>query len=538
MKDPHPNTKGDELLSFLMNPESYPVETSNITIVQTHASYVAILDNDVYKVKKSVNLGFLDFSSLDKRKYYCEKEIELNSRLCARIYKSVVPLYKKGDAFTFDAIGEAVEYALHMYRLEDSFFLSNLLAEGEAGENDIGLIISTLVSFYNKSAKNAKINKYATPESIQVNTEENFSQLKSFSENLVDPVQLEVIEYFTQEFFKTESDLLYKRIDEGWIRDCHGDLHMEHIHIQGGSVCIFDCIEFNDRFRYGDIVNDYSFLAMDLDFQDFNYLSKLFTDLMAQATNDRDAFRLIDFYKSYRATVRAKVNCFIQNNPDISSNTREISQNHAREYLLLAANYAASGSRPLVIALSGMVGSGKSALAKRLSSHMGWEWLSSDRIRKELSDLPLYDRPDENTRKLLYSQEMTESTYSTLFNAAETMLDLGKTVIMDATFSNPAHRERLEKLAMDEKTDFFMIETFAPESILRERLHRRYTNTDEISDARLEDFDFLSKRYKSPVEIPDTHKIRVETSGSHLESLRSALHGIIDRRLNNLRNTQ
>lgn len=529
------STHASRLLSFLENPRSYPVHTETVQVVQTHASYVAILDSDVYKIKRDVNLGFLDFSTLEKRKHYCQEEINLNTRLCNNVYIGVVAIYETSkQELTFSESGNPVEYAVHMKRLSDDDFLLISLSEGNSGEEELEKVAIKLEKFYGNAKTSEDIAAYGHPESLRVSTNENFSQIEEYVDSIIDPIQFETVRYFTDRFLTLGDDLLKKRVHSGKVKDCHGDLHLEHIHISGDDICIYDCIEFNDRFRYIDIANDYAFLSMDLDFQDFSYLSRRFVDHIIKATGDDDAYRVIDFYKTYRAVVRSKVNCLTQNNPRLSAEKRSNASNLAKDYFSLAANYAIGGSRPLVIGLTGMVGSGKSALAKRLHNSFGWEWLASDQIRKEIAGVPLFERPDPETRKKLYTREMTDSTYATMIETGSRMIDLGKTVILDATFSSKHHRDLLADLSMNKETGYFLLETYAPEEVLKERLQRRDTHDDEMSDARLEDFEMLLKRYKSPSEIPSHRKIKIDTSGTHFESVLTAIRGVIDSRLDEL----
>ncbi len=243
--------------------------------MQTHISWVFIAPPFVFKVKKPVNFGFLDFSTLEKRRHFCEREIELNRRLCPEVYLRVIPIYKSASGFSFKAQGEIAEYSVMMKQLPAGSFLSELLAKGLVGETEINRVISCLHRFYESETPTPEIEQWGTPEKLKISTDENFRQVEPFVGKTISPVALETIRHFTNSFYATNEDLFRNRIRQHRIRDCHGDLHLDHVHLTPEATTIFDCIEFNDRFRFIDIANDLAFLAMDFDFEGKRELGNL-----------------------------------------------------------------------------------------------------------------------------------------------------------------------------------------------------------------------------------------------------------------------
>jgi uncharacterized protein len=276
--------------------------------IQTHISWVFIAPPFVYKVKKAVNLGFLDFSTLEKRHHFCQREIELNRRLCPETYLGVIPIYKSGTSFSFDAEKEKIaEYSVKMRELPHAWFLSELLAKGAVGEAEINRVIARLHLFYESEDPSPEIEEWGRPEKLKISTDENFAQVEPFLGKTISPLAFDAIRFFTNNFYAANKSLFAERIKQRRIRDCHGDLHLDHVHLTSEAVTIFDCIEFNDRFRFIDIANDLAFLAMDFDFERAHKLGDLFLRNAAREFGDSGLLKLADFYKCYRAFVRGKV---------------------------------------------------------------------------------------------------------------------------------------------------------------------------------------------------------------------------------------
>ena len=264
------------VVEALLSPEAYPEDPGKIELIQTHISFVFLTKNFVYKVKKPVNFGFLDFSTLEKRRFFCEKELELNRRLCPDIYLEVVPI-NKSNIIKINGIGETVEYALKMKRLPQEKIMTVLLNENKVDNKTIDEIAKIIAQFHSKAQTSTEINEYGSLKIIKTNWDENFSQTQKYVNQTIPVAEYQFIQNRVNNFMEKNRSLFENRIKNGKIRDCHGDLHSGNIFITD-KICIFDAIEFNDRFRYSDVASDVAFLAMDLDFQQRPDLSDYFIE--------------------------------------------------------------------------------------------------------------------------------------------------------------------------------------------------------------------------------------------------------------------
>ncbi len=501
-----------KLLAFLQNPRSYPHRPRTVRMLQTHASLVFLAAPFAFKVKKAVNFGFLDFSTIEKRRHYCEREIALNRRLSQEVYLEVVPISFRNGRFHFGTGGEMVEYAVKMRKLAPRFFLNHLLAANKVGRREIDRVIEVLAAFYKSQRPAPEIEIWGRLDRLKISTDENFRQLEPFLGKTISHAAHSAIREFTDGFYNGHAALIHSRLEQGWIRDCHGDLHLEHIHLTPRALHIYDCIEFNDRLRYVDVANDVAFLAMDLDFNGRPDLAGHLVSPMEAALEDDSMTRLMDFYKCYRAVVRGKVESLASQEREIPGQDREASFRKARQYFRLALQYAIAGSRPTALIITGRIASGKSALARTLSRELGWAALSSDRLRKKLAGVPLLKRGTAAARAKLYSERMTQKTYATLLDNAARMLQAGQNVILDATFGHRSLREEVVDRLAGVGAQWCFIEAHAPDELVKARLKARSNERGEISDARLEDFDALSGRYEPAVELDAAHVLNVATA--------------------------
>jgi uncharacterized protein len=501
----------ERLLAFLLKPHSYPRRPRRVRLIQTHASYLLMVAPYVYKVKKPVKLGFLDFSTLKKRRYFSEREVMLNRRLCPAMYLGVVPISLHAGRLAFGPGDQVVEYALKMRKLQDRYFMLTLLKRNRVGTDDLDGIISTLKAFYEAEAPTEEVTAWGRVEKLKISTDENFQQTDDFIGITISRPAFETIRLYTSNFYSDHDELFESRIREQRIRDCHGDLHLDHIHLSPKRLSIYDCIEFNDRFRYIDVANDVAFLAMDFDYHARPDLCRYFTAQIAEALGDRRMLRLMDFYKCYRAYVRGKVESFRQCETQVSDSERTKSRRRAQRYFQLALQYAVCGSEPMLVIVMGRVGSGKSTLARRLGRELGWEVLSSDYTRKQLARVPLRKRGGQATRRRLYSEAMTRRTYYTLVRHALDRIKERRSLILDATFSRRHHRDELRQRLDRAGEAYCFVEARATAEVRKKRLTEREGKTQEVSDARLEDFKELNRSYEAPSELGAHHLVTVGT---------------------------
>ncbi len=327
------------LIKFMLNPDTYPFKPEKVDMLQTHISYLFIAGEYVYKVKKPVNFGFLDYSTLEKRKFYCGQEIKLNSRLSPEIYLGVSEIVSCKSILSLDGKGKIEEYAIKMSRLPPDMMMDRMIFDKRIDRAIIKKIADKLAAFHQSADVNSDISKFGDIEIILKNANENFLQTDKFIGISLTQDEYNLIKDFSHKFIDNNKPILKKRVDENKIKDCHGDLRTEHICISD-KIYIFDCIEFNDRFRYGDVASEVAFLAMDLDFLGEAPLSRYFVDSYIEISGDTDIYKIINFYKCYRAYVRGKVESFQLNDPNIQPKEKEKSLNSARGHFKLASSYA------------------------------------------------------------------------------------------------------------------------------------------------------------------------------------------------------
>ena len=327
-----------QVVEALLTPGAYPQEPGKIELIQTHISFVFLTKNYVYKVKKAVNFGFLDFSSLEKRRVFCGKELELNKRLCPEIYLEVVPI-NKSNAIKIKGDGETVEYALKMKRLPQERIMTVLLKENKVDKKTIDEIAQIVAQFHSKAQTNPEISEFGSVKIVRINWDENFAQTTKYINQTIPQKEFEFIRTNMNDFMEKNTALFESRIADKRIRDCHGDLHSGNIFITD-RIWVFDAIEFNDRFRYSDVVADVAFLAMDLDFQHRSDLANYFIERYLAYSKDQQLKSLLPFYKCYRAYVRGKVISFKLDDPNITSQEKESATKEAQAYFKLAADYA------------------------------------------------------------------------------------------------------------------------------------------------------------------------------------------------------
>jgi aminoglycoside phosphotransferase family enzyme len=327
-----------QVVEALLQPNAYPEETDKIELIQTHISLVFLTKNYVYKVKKSVNFGFLDFSTLEKRRFFCEKELEINRHLCPEIYLKVVPINKDGN-IKINGAGETVEYALKMKRLPQNRIMTILLHEGKVGNEIVDAIAKIVAQFHGQAQTNSEINEFGSLKIVKINWDENFAQTIKYINQTITQTDFDFIQNRINGFMGKNKALFEQRILDKRVRDCHGDLHSGNIFVTD-KICIFDAIEFNDRFRYSDVASDVAFLAMDLDYQQRSDLADYFITQYLAYSKDAQLKLMLPFYKCYRAYVRGKVISFKLDDPNITSEEKNAATKEAQAYFRLAAEYA------------------------------------------------------------------------------------------------------------------------------------------------------------------------------------------------------
>ena len=327
------------MIDNFLNPKFLPDKTERVSVIQTHISIVFLADEFVYKIKKPVNFGFLDFSTITKRRYYCHQEIILNRRLSKDIYIDVLPITYDGKNYIMGiGEGEIVDYAVKMKRLPDKMLMKSLFFQRELNDEHLKKIAKVLARFHQKARNSSNIDKFGEPEMFKVNTDENFAQIQKYIGTTIQQRDFDTLKQWTEDFYDSNRALFMSRIKDKKIRDCHGDLHMEHICLTE-NLSIFDCIEFNNRFRYTDTLADIAFLLMDLEYYGGNTFSKKLWDLYKETAQEHNVNSLLAFYKIYRAIVRGKVNSFQLDDASIGMEKKEEAIKTSRRYFKLARSY-------------------------------------------------------------------------------------------------------------------------------------------------------------------------------------------------------
>jgi aminoglycoside phosphotransferase family enzyme/predicted kinase len=488
---------------------------------ETHISQVFLSERAVYKVKKPVRLGFLDFSTLSLRRQFCEAEVTLNQRLAPDVYRGVVPIVRDAaGVHRLDAPGEPVEWAVVMRRLPETAAADRRLQDGRLTRDDVSKLARHLALFHARARCDAETAQFGAHANIEANVRENFDQTRQSALACLQEREFAALEAWQLGFLQAQEARFDARVAAGRIRDGHGDLRLEHCYFEAdGSVRIIDCIEFNERFRYADVCADIAFLSMDLTWHEHPELSEDFLAEYARETDDYDLYGLVDFYESYRAHVRAKVSSLQLEDPHLASEARVRTAAQARKYYLLAEACAHEPvERPQLLAVGGMIASGKSTVAEQLGRELHVPVISSDRTRKHLLGVaPLTAIPDAAFSGA-YDAETTARTYRELLRRAELVLRSGRSVILDASFRERETRAAAAELARRQGLRFLFVECATDEATLRKRLAER-AKGPSVSDGRSELLAAISARSESVTELPAAAHLRVETSRPIEETL-------------------
>ena len=501
-----------KLVETMSKPEFYPHMPERVELIQTHASYIFIAGDYVYKVKKAVDFGFLDFTDLDKRGYFCHEELRLNQRLAPDTYLEVVEIGEDAGGNIVLGKGERiVEYAVKMRKLPQERMLKKLLAAGEVDVSIMEAIARKLADFHRRAATGDRINLTGGPETIRRNHEENFAQTKPYLEITIPEYKYRFIEFYVYDFMGKKESLFRKRVANHRIRDCHGDLHIEHICITDGII-IFDCIEFNERFRFEDVAAEVAFLAMDLDYNGYPEHADAFVRTYVGYSADTDILTLLNFYKCYYAYVRGKVTSFLIDEKSIQEEKRREAVEAASHYFDLAYAYSSRLEKPTLILMAGLMGTGKSVLARNIAPYLGAEVIRTDVLRKEIFHLMPTERHYEDFGKGIYSDDISRRTYEEALAMACEKLQEGRSVIIDASYKRREERMKAVRAAQRALADFFVIECICPEEVIAERLHLRTSDPEEVSDGRWELFQLQKGDFEEITETPERNHLVIDTS--------------------------
>jgi uncharacterized protein len=500
-----------DMVKALSRPEAYPDHPAEVSMQQTHISWLFYTRDFVYKVKKPVNFGFLDFTSLEARRRFCEEEARLNRRLAPDVYLDIRDITAADGAIRLGGPGNVIDYALQMRRMPEDRMFPTLLAAGEVTSDTMCRLAQLLAAFHAGAESSPAIDHDGTVGVILENWEENFAQARPYLDWPLAREALDEIHHRVLAFCRTRATLFERRVAAGRIRDGHGDLRAEHICLTD-PIVIFDCIEFNHRFRYGDVAADVAFLAIDLEERGFPDLAQTFVRAYGEYAGDTELPGVLDFYQCYRAFVRAKVACFRLDDPTVPAGEKRQAARAAARYLELAASYATRLCLPWLLLCCGLMGSGKSMLAGALAQRAGLQVLSSDVIRKQSAGMQPTTPTHMTYGEGLYAPESIETTYRQMFQKAEALLIEGHSVVLDASFIHQRHRLQARQLAAHVGAEFCIMECWCPEEELRRRLEARVVRGDSVSDGRWELLGQQRRTFEPLCEVPPSQHLKVDTT--------------------------
>jgi aminoglycoside phosphotransferase family enzyme/predicted kinase len=443
----------ERLIEALSGPSAYPYPVDSVEVRQTHISAVFLAGPFAYKVKKSVNLGFLDFSSLGRRRHFCDEEVRLNRRLAPHVYVGVVPVVWAGPGLQFEGEGELVEWAVKMLRLPEQATLLERVRRGEVGVELVEQLARRIASFHREAEANEGIAAFGRFEAVARIVLDIFADAVSQVGTTVGQSVFGRVKVLAEETLGRLRPLIEARAARGMPRDCHGDLHLDHVYYfpdqePPADLVIIDCIEFNERFRFIDPVADMAFPAMDLAFHGRRDLARTFADAYFRATVDEEGRPLLPLYSAYRATVRAMVEGLEQAEKEVPEAERAVALGRARAHWLLAlTELEEPGRKPCLILVMGLPGTGKSRLAQGLAESAGFSVVRSDVVRKELAGFPGHGQPPAELRDSLYTRAWNDRTYAECLKRADRLLFEGRRVLVDASFHEEENRTTFLKSA-------------------------------------------------------------------------------------------
>lgn len=514
------------LIQQMLQPRFYPHSVLEpIKLLQTHISYILLTGEYAYKVKKSVKLNFLDFSTLDQRHHFCQEELRLNRRLAPELYLSVLPIIENSSgqfqmSSTTPPIVQVIEYAVQMRQFEkDGLQLFNENQLTFAHMQSLG---KRIARFHQQAKTNTNIQNYGSVDAIRQIDSNNFQLSQSFIHQTQTQSQSQQTYDFNHQFLTNHPDWFAQRQVNGKIRECHGDLHLRNLCLFQDQLQVFDCIEFNQEFRYIDVLYDIAFLVMDLDFHGRPDLANEFLNTYLEQTGDYGGGILLPLYLIMRAYIRGNVISLSLNDPSISPTDKPALQQQAKAYYNLAYRYT---HRPQgqILLMSGLSGSGKSTVARQLARRINAIVIRSDAVRKHLAGIHLYQKGSgQGDAKDIYTPEMTQKTYATLLELGLCLVQQGWSVILDAKYDRQALRQEVITQAKFAQIPLRIVACTAPVDVIRNRLLHR---NNDISDATIALLEAQRQQTEDFTDIEQPYVVPINTN-QDLNSQLMALIGV------------
>lgn len=468
------------LIKNLQKNDLFEHPCESFKVIETHISWVLLTGSFVYKIKKPLDLGFLDYSSLEKRQHYCQEELRLNRLYAPEIYIDVVAITGTENEPKINGDGPVIEYAVKMHEFPQTMMFDQLLEDKQLTAKLIEQSASALADFHSKTAICPKDAYFGKPEQILEPVQQNFDQIKPFLSDASDLEQINRLERWSLAEHKRLKTLMQQRKDQGWVKECHGDAHLGNITLINDKPVFFDCIEFNDSLSWTDVMADLGFLVMDLEYHNQHDFATLATNRYLQETSDYQGLAMLDYYKIYRAIVRGKVNLFHWQQAS-DADKPKIWQT-AKRCFNLAEAYT-QPKQPFLLITQGVTSSGKSTLAQQLVTPLNCICISSDRVRKHLVGLEATAKTHSGVNEDLYSFQMHDMTYKELKSIARDIIQSGYGVIVDASFIKQDHRFLFRQLADKLRVPFKILHCHAAPDVLQQRLAERMKQGNTVSEA-------------------------------------------------------
>jgi uncharacterized protein len=504
------------LIQALLDPTAYPPpRPATIEVRQTHISYILLAGERVYKIKKPVNLGFVDYSTPARRVYYCRQEVRLNRRLAPSIYLDVVPIVARRDGVQIGGRGRPLEHAVVMRRLPEAGMLPRMLERGAVDEALARAFARRLAAFHATAPRGPSVARHGRPAAVRRMVESNLRRVAPYVGRTVDAARYAHLGSYTAAFLLEHRPLLRQRAAGGYVHDGHGDIHAASVCVLDEDVVFFDCIDFARGLRCTDVAAEVAFLAMDLDRYGRADLAAAFVAAFVAASGDTDLLALLPFYQSYRATVRGLVASIAADEPSLGAAARADQTRLARTYFDLADHaYAGAAPRPLLLLLGGLPASGKSTVARALAGRLALVPVNSDVVRKRLAGLAPTARRAAGDHAGLYTAAASAATYAALLDAARDWLTRGVSVALDASFRHAADRAAAVALADELGVPWLAVECQAATDTTRARLAARAADPAAVSDADWAVYQQLATEWEPWTDLPAARRLVVDTSGA------------------------
>jgi aminoglycoside phosphotransferase family enzyme/predicted kinase len=496
-----------------------------VAIHQTHISVVFLAGPFAFKIKKPLRLSFLDFSTLDQRRHFCEEEVRLNRRLAPHVYLGVVPVTLDGSTIRLEGKGEPIEWAVKMWRLPEGATFHDRLLGGQIGSSQAEMLARRIASFHESAERNSRIAAFGRFQAVAENLRAVFEQSAAQVGTTVSPAVFERLRALTEQSLAALQTLIEERERRGLPRDTHGDLHLDHVYFfpdrpEPEQLVIVDCIEFNERFRYTDPIADTAFPAMDFAYHGRRDLARAFAETYFRATGDEQGRQLLPLYTAYRAAVRGSVEGLKLAEPEITAADRERTLQQARGHWLLALGQLEEPARrPGLALVGGLPGTGKSTLAELLAGRAGFSVVRSDVVRKQLAGR----EPTARLEDRFYSAEWNERTYAECLRRAENGLWQGQRVVVDATFREDKRRQAFFEAALRWGVPALLLVCGASPATVRQRLSAR---RDDVSDAEWATYLKLGPEWEKPAPNSNTTVREIDTGGNQDVALQQALEAL------------